>query len=178
MYPPKKMILKVDFAIKLSKYTLQNESKRICPQYCILSSTTIHSRSLPLTYCMNKIANLQNLLEVGSVKILNLGNILFILLILRIRNTNFKCLNINFSHMNVARISLNYLFIYLCCIPLDLYIYQSMLYSDRYIYSSIFVLFRQTCIFIYLLCIMLNLYFYLSILDSTRSVYLFIYVLC
>ena len=71
------MIFKVDFAIKLSKYRPKNSFiclKRICPQYCILSSTTIHSRSLPLRFHKNlrnftnfKLAYSKHLLSLQSL---------------------------------------------------------------------------------------------------------------
>ena len=52
---PKVGVLNVDFALKLRIYRslkslicLKYKSKRRFPQYCILSSSTLHSRSLPL----------------------------------------------------------------------------------------------------------------------------------
>ena len=52
---PKVGVLNVDFALKLRIYRslkslicLKYKSKRKFPQYCILSSSTLHSRSLPL----------------------------------------------------------------------------------------------------------------------------------
>ena len=33
----------------LKKFNVSNKSERCFPQHCILSSTTLHSRSLPLT---------------------------------------------------------------------------------------------------------------------------------
>ena len=51
IYPPKFMVLNVDYALKLSNYTSWKSFiclKRISPQHCILSLTTLHSRSVPL----------------------------------------------------------------------------------------------------------------------------------
>ena len=51
MYPPEKMIFKVDYALKLSKYTSQNSFiglKFVYNTTISVNSTTIHCRALPL----------------------------------------------------------------------------------------------------------------------------------
>ena len=53
-YPPPKVgVLNVEFKLRIyrslkSLICLKNEFKRSFPQHCILSSTTLHSRSVPL----------------------------------------------------------------------------------------------------------------------------------
>ena len=65
--PPKFMISNVDFALKLSNYTswkrfvsLKWILKNMFTIYCILSSTTRHCRSLPLTFTYFTNANITN----------------------------------------------------------------------------------------------------------------------